>query len=226
MESWCGSTFHKLHHDFNQSQQTLERGHHPTSRESRVGWQDVDIMHSTPRFLGGWSQSSRMPYSNMSVEGLDSESLCKLAWITWDEVSNLIYVVHCCKGLIFFLLQGFLKKKNQQFFLTRYFALWFCRFFNSKVIMIVACTCSIMWSCSSGMPQSTSPSPQAKASFIVYVFPFCFVSFGHCSKLFITFVLLCAVDSILVHHCWHFWKEESNPKITSEPSTCYWIGRF
>jgi hypothetical protein len=73
MESWCGSTFHRLHHDFDQSQQTLECGHHPTSRKSRVGWQDVDIIHSTPRFLEGWSQISRTPYSNMFTEGLDSE---------------------------------------------------------------------------------------------------------------------------------------------------------
>jgi hypothetical protein len=129
------------------------------------------------------------------------------------------------------LLQGFLNKKNQQFFLTQFFALWLCRSFNSKIIMIVACTYSIMWSYSSGMPQSTLASPQAKASFIVYIFPFCFVGFWHCSKLFslklsITFVLLCALDLILVHHCWHFWKEESNPKINVEPLACHWIDRF
>jgi hypothetical protein len=97
--------------------------------------------------------------------------------------------------------------------------------------MIVACTCSIMWSYSSGMPQSISTLPQAKASLIVYVFPFCIASCWHCSKLFslklsIIFILLCAVDPILVHHCWHFWKEEINPKNTTKPSACYWIGRF
>ncbi len=37
MESWYGFAFHKLHRDSDQSQQTLECGHHPTSRESRVG---------------------------------------------------------------------------------------------------------------------------------------------------------------------------------------------
>ncbi len=37
MESWCGSAFHRLHHDSKQSQQTLECGHHPTSQESRAG---------------------------------------------------------------------------------------------------------------------------------------------------------------------------------------------
>jgi hypothetical protein len=79
MESWCGFAFHRLHCDFDQSQQTLECGHHLTSRESKVGRQDVDIMHSTPRFLGGWSQTSRTPYSNMFAEGLDSESFYKLA---------------------------------------------------------------------------------------------------------------------------------------------------
>jgi hypothetical protein len=31
MESWCGSTFHSLHRDSDQSQQTLQCGHHPTS---------------------------------------------------------------------------------------------------------------------------------------------------------------------------------------------------
>jgi hypothetical protein len=84
MESWCGSTFHRLHRDSDQSQQKLECGHHPTSQESKVGWQDVDIMHFTPRFLGGWSHTSRMPYLNMFVKGLDSESFYKLAWLTWD----------------------------------------------------------------------------------------------------------------------------------------------
>jgi hypothetical protein len=130
---------------------------------------------------------------------------------------------HKCGTLLqmydFLLLQGFLNKKKQQFFLTRFFALWFCRSLNNIIIMIMAGTCSIMWSCSLGMPQSTLASPQAKASLIVYVFPFCFVSFWHCSKLFslklfIIFILLCVVDSILVHHCWHLWKEESDPKIT------------
>jgi hypothetical protein len=133
----------------------------------------------------------------MLVKGLDSVSFCKLAWLTWNEVNNSTNVVHCCKGMILFFLQGFLNKKKQQFFLTRFFALWFCRSFNNRIIMIVACSCSIMWSYSLGMPQSTLASPQAKASLIVYVFPFCFVSFWHCSKLFslklsIIFVLLCS----------------------------------
>jgi hypothetical protein len=57
----------------------LECGHHPTSWESRAGWQDADILHSTPRFFGGWSKTSRTPYSNMYAEGLDSESFYKLA---------------------------------------------------------------------------------------------------------------------------------------------------
>ncbi len=34
MESWCGSSFHRLYHDSDQSQQKLECGHHPTSWES------------------------------------------------------------------------------------------------------------------------------------------------------------------------------------------------
>jgi len=102
MESWCGFVFHRLHCDSDQSHQTLERGHHPTSRKFRVGWQESDIMHSTPRFLGGWSQTSRMPYSNMSAKGLDSESFYKLAWFTWDEIINSIDAIHCCKGMIFF----------------------------------------------------------------------------------------------------------------------------
>jgi hypothetical protein len=102
MESWCGFAFHRLHYDSNQSQQTLERGHHPTSREFKVRWQDADIMHSKPRFLGGWSQTSRAPYSNMSVEGLDSESFSKLTWLTWDGISNSIDAVHCYKGMILF----------------------------------------------------------------------------------------------------------------------------
>jgi hypothetical protein len=159
----------------------LECGHHPTSWESRVGWQDADIMHSTPRFLGGWSQTSRTPYSNMFAEGLDLESFYKLAWLTWNEVNNSTNAVHCWKGMILVCCKVF--KKNQQFFLTRFFALWFCRSLNSRIIMIVACTCSIMWSCSLRIPQSTSTSPLAKVCLIVYVFPFCFVSFWHCSKL-------------------------------------------
>jgi hypothetical protein len=80
----------------------LECGHHPTSQESRAGWQDANIMHSTPRFLGGWSKTSRTPYSNMYVEGLDSKSFYKLAWLTWNEVNNSTDVIHCCKGMIFF----------------------------------------------------------------------------------------------------------------------------
>ncbi len=39
MESWCGSSFHRLYHDSDQSQQKLECGHHPTSRES-IGQDD------------------------------------------------------------------------------------------------------------------------------------------------------------------------------------------
>ncbi len=172
MESWCGFSFHRLHRNFDQSQQTLECGHHPTSWESRAGPQDADIMHSTPRFLGRWSQTSRLRYSNTSTKGLDSESFYKLAWLTWDEINNSTNAVHCCKGMILFCCKVLLNKKNQQFSLTQFFALRFCKSLNIRFIMIVACTCSIMWSCSLGMPQSILASPQAKASFIVYVFPF------------------------------------------------------
>jgi len=37
IESWCGSVFHRLHRDFDQSQQTLECGHYPTFRKFRAG---------------------------------------------------------------------------------------------------------------------------------------------------------------------------------------------
>jgi hypothetical protein len=72
----------------------------------------------------------------------------------------------------FLLLQSFLNKKKQQCFLIWFFALWFCRSFNSIIVMIVACICSIMSNYSLGIPQSTLALPQMKASLIVYVFPF------------------------------------------------------
>jgi hypothetical protein len=115
MESWCGSTFHRLHRDFDQSQQTLEHGHHPTSQKSRAWWQDADIMHSTPRFLGGSSQISIMPYSNMYAKGLDSKSLCKLTWFTWNEVINSTNAIHYCKGMIIFCCKVFKIKRNNNF---------------------------------------------------------------------------------------------------------------
>ncbi len=115
MESWCGSAFHRLHRDFDQSKQTLEHGHHPTSWKSRARWQDADIMHSTPRFLRGWSQISRTPSSNMSTKSLDSKSFYKLAWFTWDEVNNSTNAVHCYKGMILFYCKVSKIKRNNNF---------------------------------------------------------------------------------------------------------------
>jgi hypothetical protein len=66
---------------------------------------------------------------------------------------------------------NFFNKKEQQFFLTLFFALWFYRSLNNKIIMIMACACSTLCSCSLKMSQSTLALPQAKVSFIMYVFP-------------------------------------------------------
>jgi hypothetical protein len=93
----------------------LEHGHHPTSWKSRARWQDADIMHSTPRFLRGWSQISRTPSSNMSTKSLDSKSFYKLAWFTWDEVNNSTNAVHCYKGMILFYCKVSKIKRNNNF---------------------------------------------------------------------------------------------------------------